>query len=62
MQCKRQLLYLKKILTKAEYGEILLGTFNCSDKRCECYNYLLINDHYTFENVQITFKLKHRFT
>ena len=26
---------LKKLLTKAEYGEVLSGTFNCSDKRCE---------------------------
>ena len=26
------------------------------------YNYLLINDHYTFKNVQITFELKNRFT
>ena len=39
-----------------------MGTFNCSDKKCECYNYFLINDHYTFKNVQITFKLKNRFT
>ena len=29
---------------------------------CECCNYLLINDHSTFENVQIVFKLKNRFT
>ena len=39
-----------------------ITTVNCSDKRCECCNYLLINDHYTFKNVQITFKLKNRFT
>ena len=49
-------------LTKEEFGEVLSGTFNCSDERCECCNYLLINDHYTFKNVQITFKLKNRFT
>ena len=49
---------LKNLLTKAEFGEILSGTFNCSNKRCECCNYLLINYHYTFKNVQITFKLK----
>ena len=36
--------------------------FNCHDKRCECCNYLLINDQYTFKNVEITFKLKNRFT
>ena len=62
IQSQRQSPNLKKLLTKAEFGEILLGTFNCSDKRCECCNYLLINDHYTFKNVQITFKLKNRFT
>ena len=53
---------LKKLLTKTEYGEVLWDTLNCSDKRCECCNYLLINDHYTFKNVQITFKLKSHFT
>ena len=31
-------------------------------KICECCNNLLINDHHTFKNVQITFKLKNRFT
>ena len=50
-----------KPLTRAEYQEVLSGTFNCSDKRCECCNYLLINDHCTFKNVQVTFKLKNRF-
>ena len=62
IQSKRQAPNLKKLLTKAEYGEVLSGTFNCSDKKYECYNYLLINDHYTLKNVQITFKLKNRFT
>ena len=62
IQSKRQSPNLKKHLTKAEFGEVLSGTFNCSDKRCECYNYLLINDHYTVKNVQINFKLKNRFT
>ena len=62
IQSKRQSPNLKKLLTKAEFGEVLSGTFNCSDKRCECCNYLLINDHYTFKNVQIAFKLKNRFT
>ena len=62
IQSKRQSPNLKKHLTKAEFGEVLSGTFNCSDKRCECYNYLLINDHYTFKNIQINFKLKNRFT
>ena len=62
IQSKRQSSNLKKLLIKAEFGEILSGTFNCSDERCECCNYLLINDHYTFENVQITYTLKNRFT
>ena len=61
IQSKHQSTNLKNFLTKAEFGEVLSGTFNCSDKRCECCNYL-INDHYTFNNVQITFKLKNRFT
>ena len=32
IQSKRQSRNLKKLLTKAEFGEILSGTFNCSDK------------------------------
>ena len=62
IQSKRQSSNLKKPLTKAEFGEVLSRTFNCSDKRCECCNYLLINDHYTFKTIQIKFKLKIRFT
>ena len=62
IQSKRQFPNLKKLLTKAEFGEVLSHMFNCSDKRYECCNYLLINDHYTFTNVQITFKSKNRFT
>ena len=62
IQNKCQSPNLKKLLTKAKFGEVLLGTFNCSDKKCDCCNYLLINDHYTFKNVQITFKLKNHFT
>ena len=54
IQSKHQSPNLKKLLTKTEFGKVLSGTFNC--------NYLLINDHYTFKNVQITFKLKTRFT
>ena len=54
IQSKRQSPDLKKLLTKADFGEVLSGAFNCSDKRCECCNYLLINDHHTFKNVQIT--------
>ena len=53
IQSKRQFPNLKKLLTKAEDGEVLSGTFNCSDKRYECCNYPSINDHYTFK----TFKL-----
>ena len=53
---------LKKLLTKAEFGEVLSDTFNCSDKKCECCNFPFVNDHCTFKNVQITFKLKNRFT
>ena len=52
----------KKLLIKAEFGEVLSGTFNCCDERWECCNNFLINDQYTFKNVQITFKLKNRFT
>ena len=62
IQSKRQFPNLKKLLTKGEFGEVLSHMFNCSDKRYECCNYFLINDHYTFTNVQITFKLKNRFT
>ena len=36
IQSKRQPPNLKKRLTRAEYGEVLSGTFNCSDKKCEC--------------------------
>ena len=42
IQSKGQAPDLKKLLTKAEFGEVLSGTFNCSDKRCECCNYLLM--------------------
>ena len=45
IQSKRQSPNLKKPLTKAEFGEVLSVTFNSSDKRCECCNYLLIIDH-----------------
>ena len=62
IKSKRQPPNLKKLLTKAAYEEALASTFTCTDKRYECCNYLLINDHYTFKNVQITFKLKNRFT
>ena len=62
IQSRRQSPNLKKGLTKAEFGEVLSGMFNCSHKRCECSNYLLINDHYTFKNVQITFTLENHFT
>ena len=62
IQSKRKSPNLKKLLTKTEFQEVLSGMFNCSDKRCECCYYLLTNDHYTFKNVQITFKLKNCFT
>ena len=61
-QSKRRPQNLKKLLTKAEYGGVLLGTFNFSNKRCECCNYPFINDHYTFKNVQVASKFKNRFT
>ena len=61
IQNKRQPPSLKKLLTREEYGEVLSGTFNCSDKRCEYCSYLLINGHCTFKNIQITFELKNRF-
>ena len=47
---KCQPLNLKKCLSKLEYGEILSGMFNCSDKRCECSICLLTNDHYKCSN------------
>ena len=62
IQSKRQSPNLKKLLTKAKFGEVLSRTFNCSDQRSKCCNYLLINDHHAFKNVQMTFKLKNRFT
>ena len=61
IQSKRQPPNLKKNSTNTEYGEILSGTFNCSDKRCEYCNYLLTNVHYTFKYFKITFKLKSHF-
>ena len=45
IQSKCQSPNLKKLSTKAEFGKALSGTFNCSDKRGECCNCLLINDH-----------------
>ena len=62
IKSKRQSPNLKKILPKAEFEEVLSGTFNFSDRKCKCFKYLLINDHYTFKNVQIIFKFKNRFT
>ena len=62
IRSKRQFPNLKKFLTKAELGEVLSGMFNHGDKRCECCNYLLINDRYILKSVQIFFKLKNRFT
>ena len=41
IQSKHQSPNLKKLLTKAEFGEVLSGTFNCGDKRCDCCNYFL---------------------
>ena len=35
IQSKRQSPNLKNFFTKAEFGEVFSGTFNCSDKRCE---------------------------
>ena len=35
IQSKLQSLNLKKLLTKAEFGEVLSSKFNCSDKRCK---------------------------
>ena len=56
---------IKLIQSKRQLPNIIwrrfIGTFNCSDKRCEYCNYLLINVHYTFKYFQITFKLKRHF-
>ena len=54
IQSKRQPPNLKKNSTYTEYGEILSGTFNCSDKRGQYCNYLLTNVHYTFKYFKIT--------
>ena len=56
IQSKHQSPNLKKLSTQAKFGEVLSGTFNCSDKRCECCNYLLINDDYTFKEERQLFK------
>ena len=63
-QSKRQTPNLNppKLLTKSKYEKILLDVFNYGDKRCECCNYLLINGHYIFKNLQIIFELKYCFT
>ena len=45
LQSKHQSPNLKKLLTKAEFGEGSLGPFNCIDKKCACNNFLLINHH-----------------
>ena len=37
IQSKHQPPNLKRLLTKAEYGEVLPGTNNCNDKRCESW-------------------------
>ena len=48
-QSKRQAPSLiNKILTEKEFEEDLLGTFKYKNKRCECSNYLLINNYSTF--------------
>ena len=62
IQSKHQSPNPKEHLTKAQYRQVLSSTFNCSDRRCECCNYILINDHYTFRNIQITFIWKSGFT
>ena len=62
IQSKHQSPNPKEHLTKAQYGQVLSSTFNCSDRRCECCNCILINDHYTFRNIQITFIWKSGFT
>ena len=36
IESKCQFHNIKKLLTKAEFGEVLSGTFDYSDKRCEC--------------------------
>ena len=49
IQSKWQPTNLKKFLTKAEYGEILLGLFNNINKRCQYCNYLLlVNNNYKY--------------
>ena len=63
IQSKRQPLISKNFKLKQNVEKFhLVSVTNCSDKRCECCNYLLINDHCAFKNVQIKFKLKRRYT
>ena len=62
IQSRRQAPDLKKLLTKVEFksGEPYVKA--CGDKRCECCSYLLLSNAYKFKNVEVTFKLKIRFT
>ena len=63
IQSKHQPLISKYFKLKQNVEKFyLVSVTNCSDKRWECCNYLLINDHCTFKNVQIKFKLKRRYT
>ena len=62
IQSRRQAPNLKKLLTKAEFksGEPCVKA--CGDKRCECCSHLLLSNAYKFKNVDVTFKIKIRFT
>ena len=62
IQSRRQAPNLKKLLTKVGFksGEPCVKA--CGDKRCECCSHLLLSNAYKFKNVDVTFKLKTRFT
>ena len=62
IQSRRQAPNLKKLLTKAEFkgGEPCVKVYG--GKRCECCSHLLLSNAYKFKNVDVTFKIKTRFT
>ena len=57
IKSKRQASDLKKILTKAEFSQKQVGVFKFPDKICEYCASLLLDNPYTFKNVDKTFNL-----
>ena len=62
IKSKRQAPNLKRILSKAEFSQKQVGDYKCPDKRCECCASLLLDNSYTFKNVDKTFTLKTYFS